>query len=154
MASSLRRQALAIFEAALKAAAPAEAVLRHVRVDGTMLIAGPKRYRLDCFSNIHVIGAGKASVEMARAVERLLGNRIRGGIINTKLGHTARLRRIEVHECGHPIPDQRGEQGARRIAEIARQAGANDLLICLISGGASALLPLPAPPVTLAEQQQ
>jgi len=154
MASSLRRQALAIFEAALKAAAPAEAVLRHVRVDGTMLIAGPKRYRLECFSNIHVIGAGKASVEMARAVERLLGNRIRGGIINTKLGHTARLRRIEVHECGHPIPDQRGEQGARRIAEIARQAGANDLLICLISGGASALLPLPAPPVTLAEKQQ
>jgi len=154
MASSLRSHALAIFHAALKAAAPAEAVRRHVRVARGTLLAGRKRYSLSKFRNVYAIGAGKASVEMARAVERLPGSRIRGGWINTKYGHASKLRFIDVNECGHPIPDARGEEGARRIAEIAGRATAGDLLICLISGGASALLPLPAPPVTLKELQQ
>src|SRR5579872_4824900 len=154
MASSLRRQALRIFGAALKAAAPGPAVRNHLRLSGDTLRAGRKRYQLAKFRNVYVIGAGKASVEMARAVERLLGKSIRGGLINTKYGHGASaLRRIEVNECGHPVPDVQGEQGAARIAEIARQAKAQDLLICLISGGASALLPLPTPPVTLKDTQ-
>jgi len=142
MPVSLRRQALRIFRAALKAAAPDQAVLRHLRLD-------PEPFR-----NIYVIGAGKASAQMARAVERLLGARINGGLINVKDGHGAKLRRIEINECGHPIPDQRGVAGARRIAQIASQAGEDDLIIGLISGGASALLPLPAPPITLAEKQK
>jgi len=154
MASSLSRDALRIFHAALKAAAPAEAVLRHVKLTGNVLIAGRKRYRLDSFRNIYVIGAGKASAEMARPVARLLGKRIAGGLINVKYGHTARLRRIELNECGHPIPDRAGELGAQRIADLTRQAGPDDLVVCLISGGASALLPLPAPPVTLEEKQE
>src|SRR5579864_561708 len=154
MASSLSRDALRIFHAALKAAAPAEAVLRHVKLTGNVLIAGRKRYRLDSFRNIYVIGAGKASAEMARPVARLLGKRIAGGHINVKYGHTARLRRIELNECGHPIPDRAGELGAQRIADLTRQAGPDDLVVCLISGGASALLPLPAPPVTLEEKQE
>ena len=142
MPVSLRRQALRIFRAALKAAAPDQAVLRHLRLD-------PEPFR-----NIYVIGAGKASAQMARAVERLLGARINGGLINVKDGHGAKLRRIEINECGHPIPDQRGVAGARRIAQIASHAGEDDLIIGLISGGASALLPLPAPPITLAEKQK
>jgi len=154
MASSLRNHALAIFHAALKAAAPAEAVRRHFQVARGILIAGRKRYPLSKFRNIYLIGAGKASVEMARAIERLLGGRISAGWINTKYGHAAKLRFIDVNECGHPVPDARGEQGARRIAEIAGRATAEDLVICLISGGASALLPLPAPPVTLKELQE
>ena len=79
MASSLRKQALRIFDAALRAADPQEAVLRHVRLGGQTLVAGRKRYRLDAMRDIYVIGAGKASAQMARAVERLLGKRIRGG---------------------------------------------------------------------------
>jgi glycerate 2-kinase len=142
MPASLRRQALRIFQAALKAADPYQAVLRHLRLD-------PEPYR-----NIFVIGAGKASAQMGRAVERLLGTRISGGLISVKDGHGAKLRRIEIHECGHPVPDARGLAGARRIAQIASQAGPDDLVICLISGGASALLPLPAPPITLAEKQK
>jgi glycerate 2-kinase len=142
MAASLRPQAFRIFRAALKAADPYQAVLRHLRID-------PEPYR-----NIFVIGAGKASAQMARAIERLLGARISGGLISVKDGHGAKLRRIEVHECGHPVPDARGVAGARRIAQIAIQAGPDDLVICLISGGASALLPLPAPPITLAEKQK
>lgn len=150
----MRRQALRIFRAALKAAAPAQAVLRHVRLERDTFIAGDRRYRLPSFRNIYVIGAGKASAQMARAIERLLGARITAGEINVKDGHGAPLRRIQINECGHPVPDQRGVDGARRIAQIASQATADDLIVCLISGGASALLPLPAPPITLAEKQK
>ena len=154
MASALSRDALRIFRAALKAAAPGEAVLRHLVLTRAVLAAGPRRYRLDTFQNVYVIGAGKASAQMAQPIERLLGKRIAGGLINVKYGHTAPLRRIELNQCGHPLPDRNGELGAQRIAEIARHAGPNDLVVCLISGGASALLPLPAPPVTLEEKQE
>lgn len=150
---NLRRHALAIFRAALEAADPVKAVLRHVRANGETLVAGKRRYPLGSFEHIWVIGAGKASARMAVALERLLGKRLTGGLINVKYGHTAKLRRIELNECGHPLPDAAGVRGAERIAEIARQAGERDLVICLISGGASALLPLTAPPVTLAEKQ-
>jgi len=129
-------------------------VLRHVHRRGDRLVAGNERYRLSAFRNIYVIGAGKASARMARAIERLLGCRISSGEINTKDGHAAALRRVRINECGHPVPDQRGVAGARRIAQIASEAGQDDLIICLISGGASALLPLPAPPITLAEKQK
>ncbi len=83
----LHRQALQIFRAALKAADPYQAVLRRLRPD-------PKPYR-----NIFVIGAGKASAQMARAVERLLGARITGGLINVKDGHGAKLRRVEIQNA-------------------------------------------------------
>jgi len=139
----LRRHARAIFDAALAAADPGQAVARHLR-------------RLDTsrFRNIYVIGTGKAGASMAQAAERVLGRRITGGLINVKYGHMARLRRIELNECGHPVPDARGVAGAARIAQIAAEAEKDDLVICLISGGGSALLPLPAPPITLEEKQE
>ncbi len=145
---------MAIFRAALRAADPAEAIFRHVTVRDETLIARRRRYRLDAYRRIFVIGAGKAGAVMARALERLLGRRITGGLVNVKYGHTARLRRVELNECGHPVPDAAGVAGARRIAELAAAAGADDLLICVISGGASALMPLPAEPVTLEEKQE
>jgi len=141
--STLRRQALAIFKAALAAANPEAAVARQLARED---FAG---YRA-----IYVVGAGKAGVAMARATERVLGRRITRGLLNVKSGGGARLRRIELHESGHPVPDARGMDGARRIVEMASEAGADDLVLCLISGGASALLPLPADPVTLDEKQE
>jgi len=141
--ANLRRQARAIFKAALQAANPAEGVARRLaREDLT-------RYR-----HIYAIGAGKAGAAMARAAERVLGRRLTRGLLNVKYGHLARLRRIELNECGHPVPDQRGVDGSRRIAEIAAGAGPDDLVLCLISGGASALLPFPADPITLDEKQE
>lgn len=150
--ASLRAQALRIFRAALKAADPCQAVLQHVQREGEVLIAGRQKYDLSAFRNVYVIGAGKATAQMARAVEKLLGRRITSGLVNVP--HAIKLRRIECQEAGHPIPDRRGVSGARRIASIASQATADDLVICLISGGASALLPLPAPPFTLAKKQR
>jgi glycerate 2-kinase len=138
----LRKQALQIFRAALDAADPVDSVVRTLR-----------RQKYERFRNIYVIGAGKAGASMAQGAERVLGRGITEGFINVKDGHLAKLRRIELHECGHPIPDERGVAGARRIAGIAAKAGADDLVLCLISGGGSALMPLPAEPVTLADKQ-
>lgn len=139
----LRRHALAIFGAALKAADPAGAVLHYFA-----------RRNLSRFRNIYVVGAGKAGASMARATERALGSRITAGLINVKDGHVVKLRRIELNECGHPVPDARGVAGAERIAELAARAQTGDLVVCLISGGASALLPLPAGGITLEEKQE
>jgi glycerate 2-kinase len=86
-------------------------------------------------------------------VERVLGRRITAGLINVKDGHVARLRRIELNQCGHPVPDARGVAGAERIAQMAAGAQPDDLVVCLISGGASALLPLPAAGITLEQKQ-
>src|ERR1700693_4501337 len=102
----------------------------------------PPPRNFDRFRHIYVIGAGKAGASMAQAAERVLGRRITAGLVNVKYGHTAKvLRRIELNECGHPVRDARGEAGAERIAEIATHAQEGDLVVCLISGGASALMP-------------
>jgi glycerate 2-kinase len=152
--STPRHHALQIFRAALQAADPHRAVLDHLSFDGRVLKAGGKRYPISSFDRIQVVGAGKASAAMAQAVEGLLGRRISGGLLNVPDGVSARLRRIQLHPCGHPIPDERGAEGARRILEIAQAAGPRDLLIALVSGGASALLPAPAPPLTLLRKQR
>jgi hydroxypyruvate reductase len=139
---TLRRHALSIFRASLAAADPAGAVARHLA-----------RRNFDRFRHIYVIGAGKAGASMAQAAERVLGRRITAGLINVKDGHLAPLRRIELNQCGHPVPDERGAAGSVRIAQIAAAAGRDDLVLCLVSGGASALLPLPAEGITLEEKQ-
>lgn len=139
----LRRHALSIFRAAVAAADPRRTVKEALRA------ADLSRYR-----RIFVVGAGKASAAMAQAAEQVLGRRIHGGWINTKDGHLAPVRRIHLHEASHPVPDARGVEGARRIAALAAQAGEGDLLLCLISGGGSALLPLPLEPLTLEEKQE
>jgi hydroxypyruvate reductase len=150
---TLRKDALAIFRAALRAADPIEAVQRFLARDGNTLMAGRRRYDLRRFRKVTVLGAGKASAAMAQAVERVLGRRVNGGWINTKYGHGAPLKHITIHECGHPVPDSAGVEGARKIAEIASHAANDELLIFLISGGASALTPSPMPPITLADKQ-
>jgi hydroxypyruvate reductase len=150
----LRRAAQMIFLTGVRAANAYHAVNAHLRLEGQTLVAGRQRYPMETIENVFVLGAGKASAVMAAAVERLLGKHVTGGLINVKYGHTAPVKRIELNECGHPVPDAAGVAGARRIMDIARRAGENDLVICLISGGASALLPAPAPPITLEEKQQ
>ena len=152
----MRKHALQIFRAALDAADPYAALLRHLKFDGRTLIAGRSRYKLADFDRVQILGAGKASAAMARAVEHLMGRQIKGGLINVPdgvLATGAKLRRVELNPAGHPIPDERGLRGALRILEIAREAGPRDLLICVISGGASALLPAPMAGFSLAAKQ-
>lgn len=142
--SELKEHARLIFDAAVQAADPVRA-MRAMRAHWA-IDAG--QYR-----NIFVVGAGKAAARMAAEAERKLGARITAGVVNTKYGHAGKqLRRIAVNECGHPLPDEAGIRGAERIAELAQAAGEGDLVLCLISGGASALLPLPVAGLSLAEK--
>ena len=143
-----------MFRAALKAADPEQAVREHVRVKGARLVVGQERYDLKTFDRIRVVGAGKASAGMARAIEELLGSRLTDGHVNVPDGTSKKLKRVQLLAAGHPVPDKRGMEGARRIAELARTSGERDLVIALISGGASALMPLPGPGITLEQKKQ
>jgi hydroxypyruvate reductase len=154
----LRANAKAIFRAALEASSAGNAVERHVRLSGRgrILRIGSLSLKLNEFDRIFVVGAGKAGASMAAALERILGpENISGGLINVKHGHTRPApKAVRLHECGHPLPDQPGLDGAHRIEDLLRELNARDLLFVLISGGASALLPAPASPLTLADKQQ
>ncbi|MBX3127619.1 MAG: glycerate kinase [Polyangiaceae bacterium] len=99
-----------------------------------------------------VVGAGKASAAMARAVEERWPGEL-SGLVSTREGHGVPCDRVEIVEAAHPVPDERGVRAAARILELARGVGEDDLLLCLISGGGSSLLALPAPGLTLADKQ-
>ena len=100
-----------------------------------------------------MVGAGKASAPMALAIEELVADRLHGGCIVVKYGHTAPLKHLRLYEAGHPVPDVAGEIGAQAIESAVRGLTPQDLVICCLSGGASSLLPAPRPPVTLADKQ-
>jgi hydroxypyruvate reductase len=155
MKKSARRDILAIFKAGLAAADPVEAVRRHVVRRGRKLRLGDYSCDLKKVRNIFVVGAGKASARMAGALEEILGDRITGGWINIKRGGGAEqpLRRIHLHEAGHPVPDEAGLRGAREIVKILESAGEGDLVLLCLSGGGSALMPLPVAGVSLADKQ-
>ena len=106
--------AVAIMEAALLAVDPAEAVKRALLLQQNTLQLGAMSYDLDGYEHIYVVGAGKASAAMARALEDILGGRITAGWINVKDGYTAPTRTITIHEAGHPVPDERSVEGSRK----------------------------------------
>ena len=147
--SSRRREIVQIMQAALDAANPTDAVLRFLGRQGRWLEVAGRRYDLEEYDNIYVVGAGKASASMAMAIERVLGDRITEGVVNVKYGHIQPTQRIVLHEAGHPIPDEAGIAGAQQIAALLAGAGERDLVICLISGGGSALMTLPVTGITL-----
>lgn len=152
--SAMRQAANAIFRAGLGAVDPVAAVKNHCRrLDQTLMI-GDIRIVLSHVHNIYVIGAGKAAASMATAMEEIMGNRITAGAVTVKYGHGAGLTYIDLMEAGHPLPDDNGVTGAEKILALASAAGPDDLIICLLSGGGSALLPLPAAGIPLGDKQQ
>ena len=151
---NLRQHALDIFQAALDAVDPEEAVKCFVQVKGSPLTVDGMDYDLDDFNSITVVGAGKADAPMAAALESLLGEQITNGLLNVKYGHTQPLARIRLNEAGHPVPDENGLKGAKEIVELVETLGEDNLVICLLSGGGSALLPLPAEGISLEDKQE
>lgn len=143
-----------IFDAALAAADPYHAVLNAVRVDGDSLLAGGARYELAAFERIIVVGAGKATARMAQAAEALLGSRISAGLIVVKDGHSEPLKIVEQVEAAHPVPNQAGIAGTQRLLQMVSGADEKTLVLCLLSGGASALLVAPVDQLTLQDKQQ
>lgn len=152
-----RQRILPVLEAALHAVAPGPAVMQALRRDGDRLVAGGVIYDLDQIEHVYLLGFGKAAVAMGLAAADVLGQRLSAGVLVTKHGHAAGTAAlpacIDVLEAGHPVPDAAGVHAARRIAALAQQATARDLVLCLISGGGSALLTLPAAGLTLADLQ-
>lgn len=153
MDQSIKKQLLTIFEAGLNAVRPDQALLRHLKVQNNTLVANGKKYDLNK-GRIVVFGAGKGAAPMAKALENLLGSRIAEGLVVVKYGHAQHCDQIRIVEAAHPVPDEAGEKAATEILAIAQKCTANDLAICLLTGGASALLPAPAPGLTLDDLQQ
>jgi len=150
-----RRQALTqIFNAAVASVDPRILVRESISMAPGSLVAAGVSYQLTEINNIYVVGAGKAAHGMASAVEDLLGGLVTGGAIVTKDGHGGRLSRISVFEASHPVPDLRGVSATRVILDIVRNATDDDLVIFLLSGGASSLLVQPAPGITLKDKQE
>jgi len=149
----LRSDAERIWTAALRAVEPASAVRKHVRRDGAVLLAGERNFDLDCAGNVWVLGAGKAAAAMGEAFERILGPYLTGGILVTRYEHGAALRKLEVLEAGHPLPDVNSVLAADRIEDfIQKRIAPGDLVFCLFSGGASSVLASPAPGITLEDK--
>ncbi len=145
-----------IISAALNAVDPERALLDKVSRDGNSLRVNGKIFDLSKIDHIYVIGAGKAAEPMAKGIIEVIGDRITNGLIITKDGHAAtRFLRInfEILEAAHPIPDERGVQATHKILSLLENTQPDDLVICLISGGGSALLTAPMPGVTLAALQ-
>jgi glycerate 2-kinase len=148
-----REAALAIWRSALDSAAVEPLVRSSLRLHGDTLACGPLTLDLASVGRVLVLGCGKAGAAMAGAVEAVLGDRIAEGFVVVKDGYTLPTRVVELAEAGHPVPDRRGQAAAQRMLSLARSAGPRDLVIFLVSGGGSALLPAPTPPLTLEEKQ-
>lgn len=162
-AAQQRRAALAAFFAAgVKRVDPEAMVAARLGLQGETLTVdaggGPLSVDLERFRSLRLLAVGKAAGAMARGVEALLGERIGGGVAVTKRGHERRpgggLRRIRLLEAGHPVPDRDSVAAGRALAAECRRAGADTLLISVLSGGGSALLAAPAAGVTLADKQE
>lgn len=151
--SQLRKDAEAIFRVGLEAVNPILAVKRYVTLQDDRLIVGDKTYNLADYDGVYVIGAGKASAAMAQAVEELLGERLKSGVVNVKYGYTFPLSKIKVNEAGHPVPDEAGFHGTEEIIQLLKKTEEKDLVLFLISGGGSALLPYPVKGLTLEDMQ-
>jgi len=155
----MRDMAKAVFLKAVSAVDPYQRLKEIARIDRNRLIIGAeevseKVFDLNNFGKIFLVGTGKASSSMAQAIEEIFGGRITKGLITTKYGHALPLRFTEIIEAGHPLPDPKGLEGARKIKDLLTNTGPKDLVLFLISGGGSALLPLPADGITLEEKQE
>ena len=137
---SRRGQILSILEAALRAVDPGEALRRSLRRQGDELIANDTHYSLDRFRRVFVIGFGKAAAPMGQAAAEILGERLTSGLLVTKIGHggthTGLPQALTLLEAAHPVPDAAGVAAARRIADLARQATADDWCSALFPGAA------------------
>ena len=140
--------------AGLDAADPESAIRRAVRIRHNRLTVGTRKYDLAVFSRIVCIGAGKASGAMAAALERQLGARLEGGLVVVNDGQTGETKKIRLLQARHPVPDHRSEKAARRMVRLLESLTDRDLVLMVLSGGASSLLTAPAAGLTLQEKQR
>ncbi|MDN3657391.1 glycerate kinase [Ferruginibacter paludis] len=134
-----RDKAIQIFNSAVTSVQPAQLIPAHLFISDNKLHIFNQQFPIAGLQNIYVIGAGKASAAMAKSVEEILGNLITSGIIVTKYEHAIPLQKIICAEAAHPVPDESGVAATTQTIELISKAGKGDLIICLLSGGASSL---------------
>lgn len=135
-----REIACEIFLAGVESVKPENLISKRISLDREILNIGTRPIDLSLIENIYVVGVGKASAAMASGIESILGQRIKAGHIVTKYDHSVPLKYISITEAGHPVPDENGLKGTESILALVKSAKEKDLVICLISGGGSALL--------------
>ncbi len=155
----MKRMTKAIFLKALSAVDPSKILKDRIRIERDRLLIktegeSEKVFDLRDVDKIFLVGTGKAASSMAQAVEEIFEDRITRGVITTKYGHLLPLKKTEIIEAGHPLPDRKGYEGAKKIQCLLKESGPKDLVIFLLSGGGSALLPFPADHIDLKEKQE
>lgn len=150
----LRRIALDIVDHALAKADPYKAVKELVRLEGDVLLVGELRLDLKEHGRIFLLGTGKATYPIAKALEEILGNRIEDGVIICKYGQEGTLAHARLYFSSHPIPDEAGYRAAGEALALARKTAPGDIVFAGITGGSSALMPYPVEGVTLDEKKQ
>lgn len=149
-----RALALKSLENALKAVDPKQLMKSKLLSRSSVLRVNKYSFDLAKFKNIYVVGGGKASGSMAEYLEQSLGKYITNGLVNIPRGNKYKTKIIKLHEASHPIPDKAGVDGTHQMLKIVEQAGKRDLIICLISGGGSSLMPLPRNGITINDKRK
>ncbi len=147
-----RKIVLEILEKGFESADAKAAVLKALSVEKGFLKVRDRVFNLKELGGIYVVGAGKASGVMAEAVEEILGGKIKKGIVNSVEG--AKTKRIKIVKASHPVPNRAGVDGTKKIVGLVSNLKENDLVLCLISGGGSALLSAPPGKVSLKDKQK
>lgn len=149
-----RALALKSLESALNAVDPKQIIKSKLLLKNSTLQVNGYSFDLRKFKNIYVIGGGKASGSMAEAIEQIFDKYITNGLVNVPQGSKQNTKIIEPHEASHPIPDDAGVEGTRRMLKMLEQAKEDDLIICLISGGGSSLMPLPRGEISISDKRE
>lgn len=152
----LRTDALKILEQALSSVDPKKAIQNSVSIHENILRINDKQHDLSKTDHIIVVGGGKAAPVMTETVLKIIGDRVSGGSVNVLRGTVEEfdLKTITVHEASHPIPDQAGVKGVQNMIELVSGLTEKDIVLTLISGGGSALMPFPANGISLGDMQE
>jgi glycerate-2-kinase len=144
--NKLREDAISLFHTGIKAASPSNLIPNNFLLEKSILTISDihgtgESFDLKKYNKVTVIGAGKASIAMAYEVEKILGDNIDEGLVGTKYNFRSQLKRIQALKASHPLPNKNGIEASKKIVDICKNSGEDDLFINLISGGASSLLP-------------
>ncbi|MGE4284525.1 MAG: glycerate kinase [Clostridia bacterium] len=145
----LRKDTLDIIDHALLKADPYVQVKNLVKLEGDMLTVGELEYNLKEYGCIYILGAGKATYPIVKALEEILEDKIADGVITCKYGQEGTLSYCRLYFASHPVPDEAGLRASHEIMKIARQAQAKDIIFCGITGGSTSLMPLPVKGISL-----
>lgn len=152
--AKLRKRAIEIVDYALQEANPYIRTVDLVRLENDTLYVGARSWDLTVCKRIYIIGAGKATYPIAKALEDILGDRITEGVVTCKYGQEGTLQYCRLHLADHPLPDEAGFRGAQEMMRVIRQTRENDIVFSIATGGSTSLMPYPVEGVTIADKRQ